>query len=228
MPKLLLVEDDMELALRLKEWLSSQGHLLETVNNGEDALQMLGSFQFDIVLLDWDLPGISGLDVCRQYRKSGGVSFVLFLTGKGDIVSKEQAFELGADDFLVKPFDTRELSARIRSLLRRPAGLLPTEVRIGDVVLDPETRTLVVNGESHRLMPTEAALLEYLMRHPNRIFGSKNLLDAVWPSDKEASTETVRSWMRNLRQKLDAAGRRDLIKTIPGSGYVIEFDNEKE
>ncbi len=123
MAKLLLVEDDLELSLKLKEWLASQGYLLETVTTGEDALQMLNHFQFDILLLDWDLPGISGLEVCRQYRLSGGTSFILFLTGKGDISSKEQGFDLGADDYLVKPFDARELSSRIRSLLRRPAGL---------------------------------------------------------------------------------------------------------
>lgn len=214
--------------MKLTEWLASRGFLVETVGTGEDALQMLANFQFDVLMLDWELPGISGLDVCRQYRLSGGTSFIIFLTGKGDISNKEQGLEFGADDYLVKPFDSRELVARIRSLLRRPAGLLPNEVRIGDVLLNPEKRILVVNGASHPLTQMEAALLEYLMRHPNRIFGSKNLLDAVWPSSKDVSTDTVRSWMRNLRKKLEAAGQRDLIKTIPGSGYIIDLEDKTD
>jgi len=225
--KILLVDDDTDLADKLKSWFADQGHLLECVHTGEDGLQMMSNFSFDVILLDWNLPGMNGPDVCRQFRKSGGTTAIIFLTGMGDINSKEHGLDIGADDYLVKPFDTRELSARIRSVLRRPAGLLPSEVRIRDVALDTKTRTLIVGGCTHRLMPRECALLEYLMRHPNRIFGSKSLLDAVWPSDKEASTETVRSWMRNLRQKLSAAGKEDLIKTIPGSGYIIEYDKDE-
>lgn len=223
MAKILLVEDDSELADKLKFWFTSQGEILEHVSSGEDGLQVLGNFAFDLILLDWTLPGISGLDLCKQYRKSGGTTPVIFLTGRGDINSKEQGLDYGADDYLVKPFDVRELAARIRSVMRRPSSLLPSEVRIGNVVLDTKTRILTVDEGTSRLMPREAALLEYLMRHPNRIFGSKDLLNAVWPSDAEASSETVRSWMRNLRQKLSAAGKEDFIKTIPGSGYLIEF-----
>lgn len=226
MAKILLVEDDTNLADKLKFWFESQGEQIEHVGSGEDALHLLTNFSFDVILLDWTLPGITGLEVCKRYRKSGGSTPVIFLTGRGDIDSKEQAFDLGSDDYLVKPFDTRELGARIRSVLRRPASLLPADIRIGDVTLDPKTRTMLVNGESFHLMPKECALLEYLMRHPNRIFGSRDLLDAVWPSESDSSTETVRSWMRNLRQKLAAAGQEGLIKTIPGSGYMIEFTRD--
>jgi len=223
MTKILLVEDDNNVADNLKFWFTSQGYQFEHVTSGEDGLQMLNNFTFDVVLLDWTLPGITGLEVCKRYRKDGGDSPVIFLTGRGDIESKEQGLDLGADDYLVKPFDARELAARIRSILRRPASLLPSDIRIGDMTLDPKTRTITVNGASHHLMPREAALLEYLMRHPNRIFGSRDLLDAVWPSDSDASTETVRSWMRNLRQKLAAAGKDGLIKTIKSAGYMIEY-----
>lgn len=223
MAKILLVEDDQDLVSRLKDWFTAEKHMLETAANGEDGLQLLTNFEYDIVLLDWTLPGVSGLDVCKRYRSNGGTTFVIFLTGKGDIASKEQALDCGADDYLVKPFDTRELSARIRSVMRRPASLLPSELRIGDVLLDPEKRVLSANGKTCQLMPKEAALLEFFMRHPNRVYGSKNLLDAVWSSEAEASTETVRSWLRNLRGKLASVGVEDLIKTIPGSGYLIEY-----
>lgn len=224
MAKILLVEDDLELADKLKSWFASQGDLLEAVTTAEDALQMLGNFSFDLILLDWTLPGMTGAEMCSRYRKSGGTTAIIFLTGRGDIGSKEQGLDLGADDYLVKPFDTRELSARVRSVSRRPSCMLPVEIRINNVILDMNTKSIVVDGVSYALRSKECVLLEYLMRHPNRIFGSKNLLDAIWPSDQEASTDTVRSWIRNLRQKLAAAGKPDLIKTIPGSGYMIEFD----
>jgi OmpR-family two-component system manganese-sensing response regulator len=228
MAKILLVEDDANLADKIKFWFSQQGDQLEHASTGEDGLHLLGSFSYDIVLLDWTLPGITGLEVCKRYRKSGGTTPIIFLTGRNDIESKEQGLDLGADDYVVKPFDARELSARIRSILRRPTSLLPSDIRIGEIVLEPKTRTLTVNGASHHLMPRESALLEYLMRHPNRIFGSKELLDAVWSSESDTSTETVRSWMRNLRNKLSAAGVDGLIKTVPGSGYIIEFNQEKQ
>lgn len=223
MAKILLVEDDPDLTSRLKDWFAAEKHMLETAASGEDGLQLLSNFEYDIVLLDWTLPGVSGLDVCKRYRSNGGTTFVIFLTGKGDIASKEQALDCGADDYLVKPFDARELSARIRSVMRRPASLLPSELRIGDIVLDPQSRILSANGKTCQLMPKEAALLEHFMRHPNRVYGSKNLLDAVWSSEAEASTETVRSWLRNLRGKLVSVGVENLIKTIPGSGYLIEY-----
>lgn len=223
MAKILLVEDDPDLTSRLKDWFTAEKHMLETAASGEDGLQLLTNFEYDIILLDWTLPGVSGLDVCKRYRSNGGTTFVIFLTGKGDIASKEQALDCGADDYIVKPFDARELSARIRSVMRRPASLLPSELRIGDIVLDPQSRILSANGKTCQLMPKEAALLEHFMRHPNRVYGSKNLLDAVWSSEAEASTETVRSWLRNLRGKLTSVGVDDLIKTIPGSGYLIEY-----
>jgi OmpR-family two-component system manganese-sensing response regulator len=224
MAKILLVEDDLDLADKLRLWFAGQGDLLEAVTTAEDALQLLNNFSFDLILLDWTLPGMTGADFCRQYRKAGGATAIIFLTGRGDINSKEQGLDLGADDYLVKPFDTRELSARVRSVSRRPSSLLPIEIRVNDVVLDMNTKSMVVDGVSYALRSKECILLEYLMRHPNRIFGSKNLLDAIWPSDQEASPDTVRSWIRNLRQKLAVAGRPDLIKTIPGSGYMIESE----
>jgi OmpR-family two-component system manganese-sensing response regulator len=222
MPKILLVEDDVDLANQLQSWFSAEGHLLEMVNNGEDALQMLAHFEFELVILDWNLPGISGLEVCHQYRKSGGKTFIIFLTGKGDIDNKEQALDFGADDYMTKPFDIRELSARMRSIMRRPISLLPTELVIDDVRLDLNTKTVHIKNKAVHLTPKETVLLEFFMRHPNRVYGSKNLLDSVWPSDTEASTQTVRQWVSYLRRKLQAAGKPDLIKTVTGSGYVLE------
>lgn len=225
-PKLLVVEDDAELAGQVSDWLADQGYQVERANTGEDALQLLSNFKYDVLLLDWSLPGISGLEVLKKHRQSGGMSLALFITGKGDIDSKEMGLNFGADDYLVKPFDMRELSARLKTIMRRPQFLLPDELRIGDIMLNPSLHKLRIAEQEIRLMPKESALLEYLMRHPNRVYSSKDLLDAVWPSEKEATTDTVRSWMRNLRKKLGTAGREDFVKTIPASGYVIECDLE--
>lgn len=226
MPKLLIVEDDAELANQVADWLRDQGYQIEKASTGEDALQLLSNFKYDVLLLDWTLPGISGLEVLKQHRQAGGMSLALFITGKGDIESKEKGLGIGADDYLVKPFDMRELSARLKTIMRRPQFLLPDELRIGDIMLNPSLHKLRIGEHEVRLMPKESALLEYLMRHPNRVYSSKDLLDAVWPSEKEATTDTVRSWMRNLRKKLGSASREDFVKTIPASGYVIECDME--
>lgn len=220
--KILIIDDDMELAANLVDWFSMEGHVAESVHTGEDGLQMLGAYEYDVILLDWNLPGISGLEVCRQYRKAGGSSIVIFLTGLGEITNKEQGLDAGGDDYQVKPFNIRELSARVRSVLRRAHGPIVMELRIGDVLLEPDSRTVKVGEVPVHLMPKESALLEYLMRHPNRAFNTQALLNAVWPSDSGVSPETVRTFMKTLRQKLSSAGRDELIKTVPGAGYVIE------
>jgi DNA-binding response OmpR family regulator len=225
--KFLLVEDDPNLSQALIEWFSAGGHLVEHVTTGEDALQLLQNFKYEVIMLDWELPGISGLEVCKRFRNDGGRTYVIFVTGKGDIASKEDALALGGDDYVVKPFDVRELSARIRSVLRRPLELLPKDLELDGMVLNPELRSLVFKEQRIHLMPKESKLLEYLMRHPNTPCAAQDLLSAVWPSDASATTDTVRTWMKNLRAKLAEIGKEELIKTIPRAGYVIESENKK-
>ena len=222
MAKILYVEDDTMMAAGVKEWLERDGHLVEIAISGEDAIQLFLNFEYDIVLLDRNLPGASGLDVCREYRKLGGTSWVIFLTGMGQIDHKETGLDAGADDYLVKPFEIRELAARVRRALRRSETQFQAELKIGDVALDVSTRIVTVSAHTVRLMPKEAALLEYLMRNPNKLASTKKLLSAVWPSESEVSEGTVRTFMRTLRQKLDGAGKEDFIKTVLGSGYTIE------
>lgn len=223
MSKILLVEDDEEICGWLEDWFKQENFVFESAHNGEDALQLMGQFDFDVVILDWGLPDITGIEVCRRYRSNGGEAPVLFLTGKGDIDDKEQGLDSGADDYLTKPFDVRELAARVRSLLRRPKQILPVELTINGVALDLKTRVVREGNNNLRLMPKECALLEFLMRHPDTIYSSKALLDAVWRSDSDSSEDTVRTCMRTLRLKLQKLGRDDLIKTILGSGYIIEL-----
>jgi DNA-binding response OmpR family regulator len=223
MSKILLVEDDTEMCGWLADWFKQENFVFESAHNGEDALQLMEQFEFDVIILDWGLPDISGIEVCRRYRSTGGEAPVLFLTGKGDIDDKEKGLDSGADDYLTKPFDVRELAARVRSLLRRPKQILPVELTVNGVALDLKTRVVREGTKNLRLMPKECALLEFLMRHPDTIYSSKALLDAVWRSDSDSSEDTVRTCMRTLRLKLQKLGRDDLIKTILGSGYIIEL-----
>ncbi len=222
MAKILLIDDDLELAESLQIWLKTVGHMAEHALSGEDALQMLRCYQYDVVVLDWVLPAMSGLEVCLEYRRSGGTTPIIFLTGQGAVDQVEGGLDAGADDYLVKPFEFRVLAARIRSLLRRPPRLLPIELVVNGITLDCQERTISVDGKEFHLRPKESSLLEYMMRHPDVHCSSQELLDAVWPSDTSASPDTIRTWMRNLRKTLAKAGKEDFIKTTLGSGYVIE------
>lgn len=226
MAKILIVDDDKELAKALSMFLTTLGLVVETCESGEDALQLLGGFEYDLIVLDWTLPGITGHDVCRKFRDDGGQTPIIFLTGKEHVSFLETALDSGADDYMVKPFEARELFARIKALLRRRTGTYVPELKVGQLVLKPEMNVLVTpTGEVVRLRVKESALLEYLVRHPNRTFNAQQLLNAVWPSDSEGTTNSVRTWMNFLRRKLEAAGQADLIKTVAGAGYMIEDKN---
>ena len=222
MAKILYVEDDPSIAITVEEYFSAEGHQVEIASNGEDALQLLNNSSYDIILLDWDLPGIKGIDVCKAYRKIGGTSWIVFLTGRTDLEDVEAGLNIGADDYLKKPFELRELKARISSGLRRGANTFQSDLKVKDVTLSLSKKSLSIIEASILLTAKETALLEFLMRNPDRHFSSKALLASVWPSDAEVSEGTVRSFMRILRQKLETAGRPDFIRTDLGSGYIVD------
>ncbi len=223
MAKILLVEDDAPLAASLKDCFAAEGHLLEIAATGEDALQLFENFQYELLLLDWTLPGITGLEVCKLYRKSGGLANIIFLTGRGDIAHKEDALHHGADDYITKPFNTRELSARVRSVLRRPYSLLPNQLKVNNLVLDLKRDTISMgDGAEQHLTNREAALLAFFMKNTNRVFSPKELTRLIWPVDNDITAETVRSSMRNLRTKISAITNDTVIQTISKSGYLLE------
>ena len=222
MSKLLVVEDNTELASILMTWLTAKGFVVDVVHSGEDALQLLNSFGYDLLILDWELPGIEGIAVCERYRKDGGTAPILFLTGKSDVDSKVEGLESGADDYLSKPFEFPELTARIKSLLRRPRTILNEVLAAPGICLQVDSHLAVVGGKQVTLTPREFSLLEFLLRHQNKTFNSKALLDSVWPLDSALSEDTVRSCMRSLRKKITTDGSECVIKTLAGYGYVIE------
>lgn len=223
MAKVLLVEDDLEILESLVSWLRMENYTVESVEMGKDALQLLDNFKYDVIVLDWGLPDLSGVEVLRKFRNNGGLTPVIFLTGRDDVSSKETGLDAGADDYLTKPFDVRELGARIRSLLRRPVGLMPKKITIGNLVLEPETRKVFFSGQPLRLTNKEYAVLEFLVHHPNQVFGARALMQAIWPSDSESSEDTVRACVKNLRRKI-TCGNKCIIKTVLGSGYTVEYE----
>ncbi len=222
MPKLLLVDDDTELVSGLTKFLANKGYVVETALCGRDALQLLENFTFEVIILDWQLGDMNGVDVCKRFRRQGGKTPVLMLTGLSEIENRVEGLNSGADDYLTKPFEVRELAARLGSLLRRPSLFVTSKLEAQGVTLEVETRIVSDGTQTVKLSPREAALLEFLLRHQNRDFSTAYIRDSVWPLDSEGSDDTVRTCMRTLRQKLAKIGRSDLIKTNLQSGYSIQ------
>jgi len=190
--------------------------------NGEEALSKLDSAQYDIILLDWMLPEKSGVEVCRFYRSRGGATPVIMLTAKKSLLSKEIGLDSGADDYITKPFHLRELSARIRAFLRRPAVSPVSLFKTNNITLNRVTRTVTKDGQPIHLLPKEFVLLEILMRHQGRTMKVESLLDQIWGTKTEVAADTLRSNIKTLRRKIDTADKSSLIVTVHGIGYRIE------
>ena len=224
MAKILIVEDDTELAEKVREWLVHDRYVVDVVHRGNEATDYLSIYQYDAIILDWELPDTTGIDVLKQYRNSGGKSPVLMLTGKKEIDDKEIGFDSGADDYLTKPFHFQEVSARIRALLRRPAVFAGNKLKAGNVILEMDRRSVTRDGEPIHLSPLEFALLELFIRYPSKVFSHEALLDRVWSSDSTASVDTVRTCIKALRKKIGSDNEPSIIRTVHGVGYRLELD----
>ncbi len=224
MPKMLIVEDDVGFAKNLQSVLQDHGWKVELAATGQDASQLLSNFRFDFILLDWTLPEISGAELCRRYREAGGESPIIFVTGRHSTSDKEFALDAGGDDYITKPFDVRELLARIRAVGRRPGRMGQEKLSAHGVTLDPHMRTVSRTSDSVQLSALECSIVEFLLRNKNRFFSASDIFEAVWESDAESSDETVRVRMRIIRQKLAKIDCENLIETVRGSGYIIRDD----
>ena len=222
MAKILLVEDDLALKTTVENWLTMQHYSIETAETGDDAVHMLRVYEYDAIVLDWELPGMHGIEVLKEYRRHGGKSPVIMLTGKVSLDNKEQGLDSGADDYLTKPFELKELSARLRAVLRRPANLNDNILRLGRLSLDPGKYRITMDGTDLDLAPTEFSLLEFLMRHPNEVFSADALLERVWAAKSNATSDTVRAYVKRVRDKIDGGGQSSMIKTVHGVGYKLE------
>lgn len=223
MAKILLVEDDVNLAESVKLWLKGQQHVVEHVVDGNEALGLILSDTFEVVLLDWELPGMSGINICRQAREDGIKVPIIMLTGRGSIEHKVEGLDIGVDDYISKPFSLKELSARLRAILRRSVGGASNVLTVHDLSLDSESHRVSRAGEDIQLMPREFAVLEFLLRNRNQVFSSEALLQKLWHTDSESSPEAVRACIKRLRKKIDLGADEDqsLIETVPKVGYRI-------
>ena len=221
MAKILLVEDDTNLGHLLKLQMEQARHLVDHVSSGFTALSQLKLNNYELVILDWMLPDLSGVDVCRQYRNQGGRSPILMLTARGSIEDKASGLNAGADDYLVKPFHPVELNARVQALLRRPQSYAGKLLQVRDIELDTEAARVFKGGQELDLTAKEFSLLELLMRYPNQSFTLETILNRVWQSDSAASVDTVRTHMKTLRRKLGDTDESGIIRTKRGAGYRI-------
>lgn len=225
MAKILLVDDDKGLCDLVERLLVFEHHTVEKAYTGGEAEDKLFVSEYDLIILDWELPELSGLTVCRQYRGRGGRAPVLMLTGRTQVSYKEDGFDAGVDDYVTKPFDLRELSARVKALLRRPATYTGNILRAGDIQLNSNSHEVTKCGTTIQLLPREFALLQFFMRHPNVVYSIDALLERVWEASSEASAGTVRQTIKRLRSKIDSDSDSSIIKTVHGVGYKLESNS---
>lgn len=226
MAKLLCVEDDIELARTIQDWLELEGHMVETAASGSDALALLGTNDYELIVLDINLPDGSGIELCRSYRRAGGSAAVIFLTGRDSVEDKVIGLDSGADDYLTKPFHTSELVARVRALLRRASKVQVDELIFGAIRVDTRKHLVFAGEEEVRLSPQEFSLLEFFLRHPDEVFSAETLMQRVWSSYSEASIQAVKVAINRLRSKLKATGEEEPVKivTVHGVGYRLSGD----
>ena len=220
--KLLIVEDDKEGAAYLKKAVREAGHAVDLAFDGRQGLMLAASEPYDVIVLDRMLPSMDGLAILRTIRASGVKTPVLLLTALGGIDDRVEGLEAGGDDYLVKPFATAELLARINALARRPPSQdVKTVLQVADLQMDLLKRTVSRAGSRIDLQPREFQLLEYLMRHAGRVVTRTMLLESVWDFHFDPKTNIVETHMSRLRAKVDRGFRDELIHTVRGSGYCF-------
>ncbi|MBU6454000.1 MAG: response regulator transcription factor [Cyanobacteria bacterium REEB67] len=221
MAKILLVDDDDSLLAIVSESLAKEGHSVERCYSKGEATELLAGSFFDVIVLDVGLPDGSGFDICSDYRSAGGRSPILMLTGKSEVRDKEQGLDLGADDYLTKPFNLRELSARLRALLRRPPAVARQLVEIGAITIDATERRIFKNGVEIHLQPLDYSLLEYFIKHPHEALSQETILRSVWKSYTESGIEALRASVKRIRKEIDLPGQDSLIETVHKVGYCF-------
>jgi two-component system phosphate regulon response regulator PhoB len=226
-PHILVVEDEDSLATLLQYNLEKEGYDVALAGDGEEALLLVDERLPDLIVLDWMLPKVSGIEVCRRLRQrneSRNVPIVM-LTARGEESDRVRGLDTGADDYVVKPFSMTELTARIRAVLRRlRPGLAEDRVRRGDLLIDRVAHRVKRAGQEIHLGPTEFRLLDYLMQHPGRVFSREQLLDAVWGSDVYVEARTVDVHIGRLRKALGVSDTDDPIRTVRSAGYSLDLE----
>ena len=219
--RILVVEDDEEIAQVLQRSLRMEGYEVKLAGDGVRGLEEAHAFLPDLIVLDLGLPRLDGVDVAKRLREDGDEVPILMLTARDALESRVEGLDVGADDYLVKPFERQELLARMRALLRRrpPRGMAP--LRAADLTLNPDTHEVFRGERRIELTQREFELLEYLMRNERLVISRQKLLDEVWGYDPFSITNTIEVFVSNLRRKLEAGGEPRLLHTVRGAGYVL-------
>jgi len=222
MAEILIVEDEKDIADVVADVIGRLGHAVRCCYSGKEALSLLRLHEYDLVILDWMLPELSGVDVCKSYRLLGGQGHVLMLTARTTVDEKALALDVGADDYMCKPFDLKELRARVNALLRRPALMLNETVTFAGWQLDSQTGKMKSGDESVFFLPRETELLLFLIRHADSFFTAEALLERVWPVSSFVQPDTVRTHIKTIRQKLASHNCLGTIDHKRGYGYRIK------
>ncbi len=223
--RLLVIEDEVAMAAGLRNGLEAEGFQVDLAYDGLDGVRLAQDRPYDLIVLDLMLPRLSGHAVCRQLRNAGNWTPVLVLTARDDILDEVTTLNLGADDYLTKPFSFAVLLARLRSLLRRAGKERPASLRVGDLRLDPAEHRVWRGSDEVRLTAREFALLEFLMQRPGVVVSKDHILEHVWENGFEGDPNIIEVYIARLRNKLDRPFGRTTLQTVRGSGYRVTSDD---
>ncbi len=221
--KILLIEDDIRLAQFIEMELTCEGYQVSMAHNGLDGLTQARQTQPDLVVLDWMMPGLSGVEICRRLRATGSKVPIILVTAKDEISDRVAGLDAGADDYVIKPFSIEEMLARIRSNLRRTKAEDSDTLQFEDLSLNLRTREILRAGKAIELTVREFELLEYLMTHPQQVMTRDQILENVWGYDFGGDSNVIEVYVRTLRQKLEIDDTCRLIQTVRGIGYVLRL-----
>jgi two-component system OmpR family response regulator len=220
--RVLLVEDEIKMSRAIRRGLEREGYAVDAALDGNDGLHRASEWDYDAIVLDVMLPGLDGLEVCRRLRRAGRWAPVLMLTARDGVADRIRGLDVGADDYLVKPFAFGELLARLRALVRRGARERPAVLEVGDLALDPAAHTVTLSGRSVPLSTREFALLEFLMRNAGQVLSRPAILEHVWDYNYDGMSNVVDVYVGYLRRKLEQPPGQVRIRTVRGVGYGLE------
>jgi DNA-binding response OmpR family regulator len=220
--RILVIEDERHMAELLRRGLEEENYVVSVVFDGNDGLEAAMNYEYDAIVLDLMLPGMNGFEIARRLRQDGRQTRILMLTARDAEPDVIKGLNLGADDYLTKPFSFEVFLARLRAIIRRAPDLQPERLQIADIVLVPSTHEVYRGKERIVLTRTEFNLLEYLMRHAGRVVSRKVLIEAVWGFDREIEENTLDAFISLLRRKVDGQAKESLIRTVRGVGYTLD------
>ncbi|PLZ98736.1 DNA-binding response regulator [Fischerella thermalis CCMEE 5268] len=228
--RILVVDDEIELTDPLSRILSREGYSVDAAYDGTSGSQLAQTSNYDLLILDWMLPGKTGLEICQELRRRGITTPVLFLTAKDTLDDRVEGLDAGADDYLVKPFELRELLARVRALLRRSVsqipGTLTVRLTVADLELDPENQVAYRQGRVIELSQKESQLLQYFMENTGKLLTHTQIMQYLWQDNEQPSSNVIAALVRLLRRKIELTGETQLIHSVYGKGYRFGISNE--